>query len=1434
MAVILEDDECDSGGILEEEEGRARKRPKLTVAAVRRLPRGVIRQLGDVRRSNVGKECQVELDSHAEQCCVSEQCAHVINVHDIPAVVHGYDNGKGRTLKIVDAVVKYVDPSMGDHYMLVINQAILVPEIQHPLLCTNQLRMNDLRVNDEPKMMVPNPTQYHHAIAVKTPDSNEARDELLIPLFLSGVFSYFPASRPTEQEWLDAAEHSVINLTAAEPVWDPPTLGLEEQEASLVDDDGHVKRDTQYWDQQRVSRMIAAISKEQVLETPAASFADALLSHVLVSATKKTVGSKKISAVSAIKTSKKRWKVGPTALAKRWNIGLATAQRTIDATTQIAVRTVSTPTLSRRFAAADKIMRFRRLPCKMYTDTLFSKTKSWFRKNTCGQVYVTDFGWIGFYPMRAKSEAHETLRVLAHEKGIPITFVLDNAKEQVMGKFRATARSWNCGLRQVDPYAPWQNEAESGIRELKKGAARDMILKQTPKVLWDHCYEWKAKILSHTARGYYKLQSQVPEAYLTGQTPDISPLVEYGWYDWVKFHHHVDKHEVLGRWLGPAPDEVGNAMTSKVIQKNGHIYLTATIRPLRQEEWDSEESRKERAEFTKALNAKLGAPCTEANIIEMEPSAETPSFEPYADDDEGQRWQQLDADDLHRPVEDDATDTNAEDGFTPGVTDEYINCTVDIKHKGELKTGRVRERVRDEDGIPVGTANANPLLDTRSYIVDFPDGEVSEYTANLIAEGMVAQCDADGIDVRLLDEIVGHKKDGNAVSDANRYFYNNGRRYHKKTTAGWHLCVQWKGGTTTWERLADLKESYPVEVAEYAKASGIQGEPAFAWWTEHVLKKRDRIIAKVTKRFHKVTHKFGVELPRSVAHAYELDRQNGNTLWGDAIAMEMKNVKVAFKVLPDEEEIPPGYQQMTCHMIFDVKFGEGFRRKARMVAGGHQVDTPSHLTYATVVSRETVRIALLMAALLDLEVKASDVQNAYLTAPCAEKIWTILGPEFGPDAGKKAIIVRALYGLGSAGASYTSHIGRCMRHLGYTPCKADNDLWMKKDQHPDGGEYYRYILMYVDDILAIGIDAEKEILRLDHYFQMKPGTIGDPDIYLGSKLRKVDLPNGTYAWSLSSSKYVKEAIANVKRALEQDNAIGKALKAKVKTPWPAGYEAELDTSAELNAKDANFYQHLIGVLHWIVELGRVDVITEVSVLASYLACPRDGHMDAALHVYGYLRNKHNARLVLDPNYPEIPEGVFFPRDWDKFYGEVKEALPPDMPEPLGQPVVTRLYVDASHANDKTNRRSRTGFFIFVNGALIQWCSKKQPTVETSVFGAEFVAMKHGIETIRGIRYKLRMMGIKLSGATYVFGDNMSVIHNTQRPESTLKKKSNSICYHAIRESVAMGECLTGHIRSQKNCADLASKLVPSGQLRTSLVGMLLWDICDEDDESEKA
>jgi hypothetical protein len=143
-----------------------------------------------------------------------------------------------------------------------------------------------------------------------------------------------------------------------------------------------------------------------------------------------------------------------------------------------------------------------------------------------------------------------------------------------------------------------------------------------------------------------------------------------------------------------------------------------------------------------------------------------------------------------------------------------------------------------------------------------------------------------------------------------------------------------------------------------------------------VLKKRDWIISAVAKHSAcclKQTHKFGIEIPRTVKEALELDRQNGNTFWADAIAKEMTEVQKAFEILPDGKTAPVGYQKIPCHMIFDVKM-EDFKRKARLVTGGHKTKAPATITYASVVSGETVRIALMLAAFNDLQVKAGTSQ----------------------------------------------------------------------------------------------------------------------------------------------------------------------------------------------------------------------------------------------------------------------------------------------------------------------------------------------------------------------------------------------------------------------------------------------------------------------------
>ena len=176
-------------------------------------------------------------------------------------------------------------------------------------------------------------------------------------------------------------------------------------------------------------------------------------------------------------------------------------------------------------------------------------------------------------------------------------------------------------------------------------------------------------------------------------------------------------------------------------------------------------------------------------------------------------------------------------------------------------------------------------------------------------------------------------------------------------------------------------------MADYAIENGISNKLAFSWWVPHVVKKRNRIISKLKSKYWVRTHKFGLKVPKRVEDAIRIDKENGNHLWWEAICKEMRNVRAAFEVLEgSEKEIPPGYQKIDCHLIFDVNMGENFRRKACMVAGGHVTDVPHSLTYSSVVSRDSVRIAFTIAALNGLEVLGCNIQNAYLTDPTREKV----------------------------------------------------------------------------------------------------------------------------------------------------------------------------------------------------------------------------------------------------------------------------------------------------------------------------------------------------------------------------------------------------------------------------------------------------------------
>ena len=153
---------------------------------------------------------------------------------------------------------------------------------------------------------------------------------------------------------------------------------------------------------------------------------------------------------------------------------------------------------------------------------------------------------------------------------------------------------------------------------------------------------------------------------------------------------------------------------------------------------------------------------------------------------------------------------------------------------------------------------------------------------------------------------------------------------------------------------------------------------------------------------------------------------------------------------------------------------------------------------------------------------------------------------------------------------------------------------------------------------------------------------------------------GKVRWAMSSTKYTKQAIADIEVELD---AIGKRLPTKVTTLLASGYRPELDQSRELNAERLNYFQGLIGVLRWICELGRLDIMMPVSMLSRYLVSAREGHLDQVFHVFAYLKTHETSTMVFDDTEPEFDDRRFKECDWTEYYPDAVEAIPRDMPKP---------------------------------------------------------------------------------------------------------------------------------------------------------------------------
>jgi hypothetical protein len=239
----------------------------------------------------------------------------------------------------------------------------------------------------------------------------------------------------------------------------------------------------------------------------------------------------------------------------------------------------------------------------------------------------------------------------------------------------------------------------------------------------------------------------------------------------------------------------------------------------------------------------------------------------------------------------------------------------------------------------------------------------------------------------------------------------------------------------------------------------------------------------------------------------------------------------------------------------------------------------------------------------DLEPLAADIRNAYLNAPTKEKYYIITGPEFGAlEQGKIAIIIRALYGLKSSGAMWHAHFANTLRDLGFISSLADPDVWIRPSTIPEEQQdYYKYILVNVDDLLVISHRGTELLELLTDKYQYCLKDVGPPKRYLGAVVGRYD-KNGTSTWYLSAKDYLIKAIPIV------EGHYGTLNKVKADTPLPPNYHPEDDNSAFLKDEEVALYQSFVGTLRWAVELGRIDLTFGVSLMSRFSGAPREDHM----------------------------------------------------------------------------------------------------------------------------------------------------------------------------------------------------------------------------------
>ena len=851
-----------------------------------------------------------------------------------------------------------------------------------------------------------------------------------------------------------------------------------------------------------------------------------------------------------------------------------------------------------------------------------------------------------------------------------------------------------------EPHHQHQNFAERQIQEVKKRCNLLLDRTGTPASYWLLCTNYVVYILNRLASA--SLNQKTPIEVATGQQPDISAILAFQWYQPVYFRSPKASYpsvspERSGRIVGFAEYQ-GDALTFLVMDDvTNRVIARSELRP----------------------HDNIHPNLRTGHFITPHPNNDDHKYILSSSDLTGEH---IEPTELKLPH------------FTP---DEFVGRTFIRKDTdGNHLAAKVVRKILDKDAENHQKIN---------FLVEIGEGKYDEIlTYNEISNFIEEQEDIEPTEQRwTFSKIVDHQ--GPLAPSHIDY---KGSAYN--------VLVEWDDGSQTYEPLDTMIKDDPITLSLYAQDNNLLQTPSWKR-CRRILNANPNLKLHVNKtkvRSSLPNYQFGIQVPRTVKEAYDLDNRNGNTKWQDAMAAEISSLN-AYNTFKDNGKVKflNDHKRIIVHFVFAVK--HDFRHKARLVAGGHLTDPNTEGTYSGVVSLRSLRIAIVAAELNDLQIMVGDISSAYLEASTQEKVYFIAGPEFGPLEGHLLTIERALYGLRTSGARWHERLADTLRDMGYFICKADPDVWLK-----DCGTHYEYVCVYVDDLMVFSKNPQTFFDELTHTYGFQLKGVGPPIYHLGGDFFRDE--DNTLAWGTKS--YVRKMIQNYEIMFNEKPK-------EFSSPLDEKDHPELDLTDELDPDDTKRYQSLIGALQWLITLGRFDISVSVATMGSFRAAPRQGHLERLKRIFGYIKKYPDGAIRFRTGVPDH-ESYTPPlnNDWAQSqYGNAPEELPPDMPPPRGKLMRTTTYADASLMHDLVTGRSMSGILHFINQTPIQWFSKKQNTVETATYGSEFMVARQATEQILDLRYTLRMMGIPIDGKSWLFGDNQSVITSSTIPKSTLNK-----------------------------------------------------------------